>query len=96
MERSVDLELMRAWPLVVGVDVARFGEDASVFFARRGLHAFEPVVLRQLSNTDVANRLMAYIVERDPEYVCIDQGQGTGVIDRVRDLTAVRLQRRTS
>ena len=90
MERSVDLELMRAWPLVVGVDVARFGEDASVFFARRGLHAFEPVVLRQLSNTDVANRLMAYIVERDPEYVCIDQGQGTGVIDRVRDLTASR------
>ena len=88
MGRNVDLEAAAAWPLVVGVDVARFGEDSTVFFPRRGLHAYQPDILRKLSNTDVAHRLTAYIAERKPGYVCIDQGQGTGVIDLVRDLTA--------
>lgn len=90
MVRRMDFELMEAWPLVVGVDVARFGDDATVFFSRRGLIAFEPTVLRKMSNTDVAHRLVAYIAEHNPEMVCIDQGQGTGVIDLVRDLTARR------
>ncbi|MBQ9536603.1 MAG: terminase family protein [Desulfovibrionaceae bacterium] len=84
----VDLEMQQNWPVVVGVDVARFGDDATVFFARRGMYAYEPVVLTHLSNNDVANRLMAYIAEVKPLYVCIDQGQGTGVIDLVRGLTA--------
>lgn len=88
IKAQVDLELQRNWPIVVGVDVARFGGDSTVFFARRGLYAYEPVILNHLSNTDVAHRLMAYIAEVKPAYVCIDQGQGTGVIDLVRDLAA--------
>lgn len=87
MERRVDFALMTPWPLVVGVDVARFGEDATVFFRRRGLYAFEPVILRKLSNTDVAHRLVAHIAEYRPAFAHIDQGQGTGVIDLVRELT---------
>lgn len=75
---SVDLEAMMAWPIIVGVDVARFGDDSTVFFARRNLHAYPPVVLNHLSNMEVADRLMAYIAEVKPTYVCIDQGQGTG------------------
>ena len=90
MNRAADLEAMEAWPLVVGVDVARFGEDATVFFPRRGLHAYAPVVLRKLGNTEVAHRLVAFIAEREPACVCIDQGQGTGVIDLVRELTRNR------
>lgn len=86
----VDAEDMAHWPLVVGVDVARFGEDATVFFPRRGLFAHEPTVLRKLSNTEVAHRLVAFIAERDPAYVFIDQGQGTGVIDLTRELTRGR------
>lgn len=87
MERRVDFALMEPWPLVIGVDVARFGEDATVFFRRRGLYAFAPVVLRKLSNTQVAHRLVAQIAEHRPAFVHIDQGQGTGVIDLVRELT---------
>lgn len=86
--RKPEYETMASWPLIVGVDVARYGEDATVFFPRRGRVAYQPEVLRKRSNTDVAHRLMAYIAERKPAYVCIDQGQGTGVIDLVRDLTA--------
>lgn len=93
MNRQLDIALTEAWPLVVGVDVARFGEDATVFFPRRGLYALEPVVLRKLSNVEVAHRLVAFIAERKPALVCIDQGQGTGVIDLVRELTASRAVR---
>ena len=86
MRRTPDAELAAAWPLVIGVDVARFGNDATVFFRRRGLAAYPPEALRGLSNTEVAHRLLASIDEYRPALVCIDQGQGTGVIDLVRDL----------
>ena len=86
MRRRVEPEAVAAWPLLMGVDVARFGGDATVFFRRRGLLAYPPEVMRNLSNTEVAHRLMASIAEYRPAYVCIDQGQGTGVIDLVREL----------
>lgn len=86
MRRRVEPEAVAAWPLLMGVDVARFGGDATVFFRRRGLLAYPPEVMRDLSNTEVAHRLMAAIAEYRPAYVCIDQGQGTGVIDLVREL----------
>lgn len=86
MERTVDQELVAEWPVIIGVDIARFGDDATVFFARQGLQAYEPVVMRKLRNTDVAHLLIGYIHERKPQVVCIDQGQGTGVIDIVSDL----------
>ena len=87
MSRAPDFVGAEAWPLVIGVDVARFGDDATVFFRRRGHIAFMPDVLRKLSNVEVAHRLMAYIAEYKPAYVCIDQGQGTGVIDLITELT---------
>ena len=90
MERRVDIDEMGAWPVIVGVDVARFGDDATVFFSRRGLYAYDPIVINHLSNAEVAHRLMAYIAQIKPMYVCIDQGQGTGVIDWVRELTRQR------
>lgn len=84
--RQADMEIARNWPLAIGVDIARFGDDATVFFPRRGLCAMRPHVLRGHSNTDVAHRLVALIHELRPQVVNIDQGQGTGVIDICRDL----------
>lgn len=84
--RSCDAGLASRWPLVIGVDVARFGADATVFFARRGQIAMQPKVMRGLSNTDVANRLAAHIEESGATIVNIDQGQGTGVIDMLQGL----------
>lgn len=85
-ERVPDAALAGRWPVVIGVDVARFGGDATVFFPRRGLIAMTPVVLRQKSNTDVAHRLYELMEELDARFVNIDQGQGTGVIDIVAGL----------
>lgn len=90
LERLPNMEIADNYPLVLGVDIARFGEDATVFFPRRGLAAYEPVILNKHSNTDVAHRLLAFIGEHKPAFVNIDQGQGTGVIDMVRDLATGR------
>ena len=73
-------------PVVVGVDVARFGSDATVFMRRRGLAAFAPVVLRGLDNMAVADRLAVFMDEHRPDAVFIDAGGGAGVIDRLRRL----------
>ena len=73
-------------PVVIGVDVARFGDDATVFSKRQGLVAFEPVVIRKLDNMAVADRLVSFIVENRPDAIFVDAGAGAGVIDRVRQL----------
>lgn len=87
LAREPDYETAEHYPLVIGVDVARFGSDSTVFFRRRGRVAYQPLVLNGHSNTEVAHRLMACIAEYRPREVNIDQGQGTGVIDLLRDLT---------
>ncbi len=85
LKRTVDEKLAAISPLILGVDIARFGDDATVFFPRRGPLAMEPVILRKRSNTEAAGALISWIAEHKPRMVNIDQGQGTGVIDIVRD-----------
>lgn len=76
-------------PVIIGVDVARFGDDATVFFRRQGLQAFPPVVLRKMDNMAVADRLMSMMQEFKPDAVFVDAGGGAGIIDRVRQLGGV-------
>jgi hypothetical protein len=78
-------EIMGA-PKVIGVDVARFGDDRSVIQRRQGLAALEPIVMHGLDNMEVVGRLTAQINEWAPDQVFIDAGRGEGVIDRVRQL----------
>lgn len=85
-DRMPDMTMAKEWPIVIGVDVARFGEDATVFFPRRGPVAMKPKIIRHRSNTEVARMLAALIDELNPGRVNIDQGQGTGVIDLAREL----------
>ena len=73
-------------PVILGVDVARFGDDSSVIFRRQGLCAFEPLEFKGLDNMELAARVMVQIVEHSPQAVFIDAGRGEGVIDRLRQL----------
>ena len=73
-------------PVVMGVDVARFGSDASVIQVRQGLHAHDPIVYRGLNNMDLADRVAFQIDTHKPAAVFIDSGAGAGVIDRLRQL----------
>lgn len=74
-------------PKILGVDVARFGDDRSVLFPRQGVQAFKPDVYRHLDNMQLANTVAGYIVSWKPDAVFIDEvGNGSGVVDRLRQL----------
>ena len=73
-------------PKILGVDVARFGDDRSVIIKRQGLVAFPPIVLRGLDNMALAERVAVEINREKPDAVFIDSGRGEGVIDRLRQL----------
>jgi len=85
-EREVDLDPYA--PLIMGVDIARFGDDSTVIRFRRGRdgRSIEPVVLKGKDNMEVANECAFWIDELDPDAVAIDAGNGTGVIDRLREM----------
>ncbi len=73
-------------PKVMGVDVARQGDDQSVICKRQGLAVFPLTKMRIPDNMIVAARIAQEIDEWKPDAVFIDQGAGVGVIDRLRQL----------
>ena len=73
-------------PRVLGVDIARFGDDQTVICKRQGLACHEFMKFRELDNMDVAGIVAQEIQAYKPHAVFIDQGAGTGVIDRLRKL----------
>ena len=81
--REAHPDTSRGMPLVMGVDVARFGNDASVICLRRGQVCMQPIVYRGLDNMQLADKVALAISEKRPAGVFIDAGQGQGVIDRL-------------
>jgi hypothetical protein len=75
-------------PLILGVDVARYGDDSTVFRFRKGRDArsIPPIRFKERDNMFIANKLAEVIQHYNPDAVNIDAGNGTGVIDRVREL----------
>lgn len=76
-------------PLILGVDVARFGNNESVAQFRRGRDArtITPARWRGLTVVETANRIAGMIVEHSPDAVFIDEGGvGGGVVDVLRSL----------
>lgn len=90
-------EVDSSWrdPIVVGVDVARFGDDQSVIRTRvgRDLRQFEPLKFRGMDTMQLAARVAEHcnniqkVAGRQPDAVFIDGGGvGGGVVDRLRQL----------
>lgn len=76
-------------PLVFGVDVARFGDDQSVIFRRRGFDgaSWPPISYRGLDTMQLAARVANQVQEDKPDGVFVDEGGiGAGVVDRLRQL----------
>ncbi len=73
-------------PKVIGVDVARFGDDKSVLIKRQGLAAFDLVKFDNIDNMTLASKVAQEINLYNPDAVFIDAGRGEGVIDRLRQL----------
>lgn len=77
-----------AAPLVFGVDVARFGDDASVIFPRRGIQSFKFRKLRNIDSTQGAGTIARMWEDKQADAVFIDDtgGFGAGWIDQLRAL----------
>jgi hypothetical protein len=76
-------------PLVMGVDVARFGDDTTVIRLRRGRDArtIQPIKMRGADTVQVAYRIAEVYMEHRPDAIFIDEGGvGAGVVDHCRFL----------
>lgn len=76
-------------PLVMGVDVARFGDDQSVIYLRQGRDAESQGIhtFRGIDTMAFAGEIARIANERRPDAIFIDGGGvGGGVIDRCRQL----------
>jgi hypothetical protein len=77
-------------PLILGVDVARFGDDKAVIRFRRGpdaRNAGPTLKFRGLDNMQLAARIGEVNERYKPDAIFIDQGgNGAGVVDRCRYL----------
>jgi hypothetical protein len=80
------------WPsdaMVIGVDVARFGDDQSVIVRRRGRDArtWAPLKYRGLDTMQLAARVAEINASDRPDAIFVDEGGvGGGVVDRLRQL----------
>jgi hypothetical protein len=86
----------RAWraediagaPRILGIDVARYGDDASVIFPRQGLVAFAPQKFRNIDGTEGAGAVARKWADWDADAAFIDDtgGFGGSWIDNLRRL----------
>lgn len=85
--RSLTERDCRHAPVVFGLDVARYGEDASVLILRQGLFCRVLGTWRGLDLMRLADLTARFEAEHRPWAVFIDAGaMGPGVIDRLRQL----------
>jgi len=74
-------------PLILGVDVARFGDDQQVIYSRRGLDArtIPPLKYRGLDLVSFSGKIAEHARAHGASAVFIDEGgMGAGVVDMVR------------
>lgn len=74
-------------PLILGVDVARYGNDRTIIYPRKGRDArtYPVWAFKGLSTTDVARKVADYAMVYKPDAIVIEStGPGAGVVDQLR------------
>jgi len=69
---------------VLGVDVARYGDDKSTVYMRQGLAAWKLGEWRGVDLMTLAGLVMQYEDQYKTDATFIDLGMGAGVVDRMR------------
>lgn len=88
--RKRDVAILAHEPLVLGVDVARFGDDKTVLCYRKGRNAaYLPwQTFRNLDTMQVAAKVAEAYALHQPSAIFVDEGGlGAGVVDRLRQLS---------
>ena len=87
MKRELELEAYFALPIVLGVDVARYGDGKTVVAVRQGRKVLQLFKWRELNTMEVAERVATLIRDFKPQATFVDAvGIGAGVVDRLRML----------
>jgi hypothetical protein len=74
-----------SFPKILGVDVARFGDDQTVWFERQGRKSLILKKARGLDTAQVAAQTVQYIDEREEDAVVVDSdGIGAPVFDQLK------------
>ena len=74
-------------PVILAVDVARFGSDQSVLLVRRGAKVDKIEAYRGLDTMQLTGHVAAAIDSLSPQRVSVDEvGLGAGVVDRLKEL----------
>ena len=73
-------------PVILGVDVARYGVDRSVIMVRRGNVVVDVRVFHGFPTTALTGQIVATARDRHPQQVNVDEtGMGAGVVDPLRE-----------
>jgi hypothetical protein len=87
MKRDIEPALYRDEVKIMGVDVARHGDDRTVIALRQGRLVFMPRILRIADTMRIAAEVARAINEHKPAACFIDMATfGAGVVDRLRQL----------
>jgi len=87
MLRDMPFEAYCMLPVVLGVDVARYGDDKTVIVARQGRKVLEVQKYREFNTMQTAVAVVAAIKEHRAAVTFVDgNGLGAGVVDRLRML----------
>ena len=80
-------EAYYAAPILIGVDVARFGDDRSIVLVRQGRKVLEIRTYRELNTMQLTAKVIEAIREFRPVVTFVDGlGMGAGVVDRLHEL----------
>lgn len=85
-ERTQDPRVFAHYPLIMGVDVARFGNDQSVITLRQGPKIHYQYAYRGLDTIEVADKVRdLYLDKGGVAAICVDgPGVGGGVVDQLK------------
>ncbi len=88
MLNTLELEVHISMPVVLGVDIARYGDDQNVVAVRQGRKILELVKWRETDLMESARRVAVVIQNYQPQATFVDGvGIGAGVVDRLRQLS---------
>lgn len=85
--RSIREDQIEGAVTIMGVDVARFGDDDTVITLRKGLSCRPQIKLHGKNTMEVASAVANIYWREKPDAMMIDAGaMGAGVIDRLRQM----------
>lgn len=88
MARSYRSDLYRHAPKIIGVDVARDGNDRCVIFRRQGQQAFEPKIFRNIKYSDLAGQISQVEDDWQSDGTIVDGtgGYGGSLLDMLEQM----------